>query len=217
MTTSVLDRLDVAAQLDQLRRAVDHLTKPDVRMIVRDDGTATTVRVPSLWSQALDAATTGSESSTPSALTLAERNLVDLTLLEVRELIARCTRRWLLVRGLVPHESVPLQIRQLASHVATHEIDDLWWWEYRLSSWARLLSMYLRAGEHHPTPVRLRGAACPSCHARRVLVDHGDGPQTMPALVVDFARGLVQAARCDACGATWWRGEELEHLATLLA
>lgn len=209
--------VSVLAQLDRMRRAVDHLTKPDARTVERDDGTITVVRVPSLWRQALDASTRGSETSTPSSSTLSQRNLADLTLLEVRTTIARCTRYWLIERGLTPRESVPAQIRQLAAHIETHERDDLWWWEYRFSAWARLLSAYLREGEHRPSPVRLRGASCPQCGAARVLVDNGDGFEIVPALVIEFAHGLVQYARCDACAATWERGDELEQLARLLA
>jgi hypothetical protein len=201
---------------ESLWGSVDALTHASRLRVERDDGTVCWVEVPSLWRQAVLALYSPGEPGNGGAGVVArERSVMDLDLLEVCTLIRRTVWAELRTRGEVPPITVPAALRRLASLV-TAPGSDLDWWEYRFSSWARLLAAHLQTGERQPSAVHLRGASCPECDTSRVLVESSDGPVFEPALVIDFAHGIVQAARCGSCSATWWRGAELERLAGLL-
>lgn len=207
------------AAVDAIRAAVDALTQETKQPVERDDGTTTYATVPSLWHQATTALYARNKSDGNGGPAARERNLVDFDLMEVHSLIAAMVERELGLRdpGLLKRRTtVPSRMRALASYVVAHEPDQLWWWEYRFASWARLLSNYLHLGERRPSAVRLRNAACPHCGLRQVVVETTEGERVVPALVIEFSQGLVQAARCGGCGATWWRGVELEQLADAL-
>ncbi len=197
--------------------AVDLLTKQSHRTIHHDDGSRTDAVVPSLWDQATGALQIGLESTGGSRGPLCERSPVDVDLMEVRSIIAGTTVHELATRRLKPRPTVPRQLRQLATHVIGHEPAELWWWEYRFSSWAHMLSTYLHTYDRQPQPVRLRNSPCPHCDVRQVRIETEDGPRVVPALVIDFRDGYVRAAECSACGFLWWRGQDLERLAELLA
>lgn len=182
----------------------------------RDDGSTTHALVPSLWQQATEATRASSEQGARGG-SASERNIVDLTLLEARSLICERTAAWLRARSLTPSsKGTAAQIRQLAAHVVTHDVDELWWWEYRFGSWARLLQTLLATSARKPQSVRLRNSACPQCSARQVTIESDDGPLVAPALRVDFRDGYVRAAQCSSCEAMWWRGDDLARLADLL-
>lgn len=196
--------------------SVDALTHASRLRVERDDGTVSWVQVPSLWRQAVVALYGKGEPGNGGAGVAArERSVMDLDLLEVCTLIRRTVRHELGAHGEDSRLTVPVGLRRLASLV-TARADDIEWWEYRFSSWARLLASHLQTGERQPSTVRLRGAACPECRTIRVPVEAVEGTAYAPALSIDFAHGIVQAARCGACSATWWRGAELERLAGLL-
>jgi len=200
---------DASAQLWQ---SVDHLTLPTKRLITRDSGTHTYALVLSLWDQAEQTLFTDAQGGRAGG-SLAERNVMDLNLMQVRSIIADTTLREVHRRHLQVRPTVPGQLRQLAAHVVGNEPDELWWWEYRFASWARQLAHYLGAGERQASPIRLRNSSCPECQATTVLVEADDGPVVAPPLVIDFRDGYVRAAECTACGQTWFRGEELHALA----
>jgi len=194
--------------------AVDELTMPTKRRVEHDDGTTSWHEVPSLWDQSGSALETGMGcSGNPS--TLSERSPLDVTLMEIRGTIADTTRHELNQRrlGRRDHDRVPAMIRTLAAYIVGHQPDQLWWFEYRFASWARVLGTYLQAYERQPNAVHLRNTPCPTCGCRQVIDDDG---MVHPAIVIDFRDDLVRAAQCRHCGALWWRGPQLEQLAALL-
>jgi hypothetical protein len=186
--------------------------------------TARWATIPSLWDQAT-AALVGGEIGGSGSKPLRERSPADLDLMEIRAIIRDMTRHELHARGHktakgpdgldVPFD--PSEIRTLASLAIQKDgPEQMWWWEYRFDQWGRLLENYLHAAEHVAKPVHLRNTACPLCAARQVVSDDegDDGRKVVPALVVDFSQdGYVRAAECLACGAAWFRGEQLEELA----
>jgi hypothetical protein len=196
------------------RRAADQPRIP----VQRDDGPTLYAEVPSLWRQAqsvlrriVDRGAAGAPAS--------ERTPLDLDLLEITATIHGTVARELHARGLLRTyrgDGDETRLRHLAGQVAGDEPAQLCQWENLFTAWARLLARALNVGEHQPPPVRLRNSPCPACASRQVSVDTADGPRRVPALVIDFNRGLVRAAQCEACGAQWARGLELEHLAGLL-
>lgn len=191
-------------------------------------GQTGTAVVPSLWDQSTDALNGGGESGGTGSTLLQERSPADLDLMEIRAIIRDTTRHELAQRGWKPiHGDDPFkpeEIRELGRRVTQTTPADLWWWEYRFDQWGRLLETYLRAVEHHRPQIRLRNVSCPLCRTRWVRVGE-DGQLIQPGrpvegdvyrvspLVVDFRDGYVRAARCDACGATWFRGDQLHQLA----
>lgn len=207
------DRLHTTATL---WTAVHALTRPSKLAVPRDDGTVVWGIVPSLWDQACAAWQTDRLSGEGHRSVSSERSLVDFELMEVCALIADTTRHTLHRFGLVPRESTPGQLGQLAGHVVSNDPERLWWWEYRFTSWARMLGNYLGTLERQPSPLRLRNSRCPCCQVAQVVVETESGPVVAPALVIDFREGFVRAAQCSACGVMWWRGADLEQLAALL-
>lgn len=182
--------------------------------------------VPSLWVQAEMALTAGKEAPAGNPSPLAARTPADLDLMEImlqiREAIglqfAPKARENVAGREQlrIPSKDVPAQLRRLAAHIIGHEPDHVEWWTFRISQWARALSVYLRAIECGPKPVRLRNAACPLCHTRQMTIESDNGPIVVPPLLIDFQNGAIRAATCEACGATWWRGDQLHELADAL-
>lgn len=177
--------------------------------------------IPSLWDQATEALATRTDDGTGSK-PLRERSPADLDLMEIRSLIRDTTRGELEKRGtktLMDKSGrqatfkAAVEIRGLASKVTADPDEDLSWWEYRFASWARLLSNYLRAAEHAPRSVRLRNAPCPVCRIKQVTIEQGGEMVVAPPILIDFRDGMVRAATCDACSASWFRGPDLERLA----
>jgi hypothetical protein len=195
--------------------AVHAMTEPSKRAIMLADGVTIYGVVPSLWDQGSDALAGGMESAVRVS-NAAERSPVDLNLVELRSLIRHTVSRELHARRVKPRADVPAQLSQLAAHVVTYSADELWWWDYRFTSWASMLTLFLSVNDHVPTARRLRNSPCPACRVRQVTIESDDGPVVVPTLVVDFRDGYVQAARCSSCSATWWRGADLESLAALL-
>jgi hypothetical protein len=180
--------------------------------------------IPSLWQQAEQALSTGMERADGDGSSpLRERAPADLDLMEVMSIIRETTRHELVARGVrrppsrdgVPAQFTVGEVRRLAVLVLESP-DEVWWWEYRFGSWARLLESYLDAADRRPRPVRLRNAACPLCKTRSVVVEVDGERQMVAPLVVEFRDGLVRAARCEACGGSWFRGVELVELAGLV-
>lgn len=180
--------------------------------------TATWATVPSLWDQATAALTTGSEAGGTGSSPLRERSPLDVDLMEVRGIIRDTVRHELAERDRQPIPAdVPAQLRRLASIVLRDDPDNLWWWEYRFQQWGRLLETYLRAAEHTARPTRLRNTPCPLCRVKQIRVETESGDkQLVPPIVVDFRDGYIRAARCEACSASWFRGDELHELARLV-
>lgn len=227
---------------EALWAAVDAITKPTRRALLRDtngDGVtniatdryggaycdisayraATTHRVtiPSLWDQSTEALATGDSETTDSRpANINARTPIDVELMEIRSVIADTTAHELGLRHLKMPGTVPGNLRRLAAHVVGYDPDQLWWWEYRFQSWARLLGTYLHAQQNQPRPVRLRNAACPECKIRQVVIESDGGPVVAPPLLIDFRGGYVRAAECSGCGAAWFRGDDLHALAALL-
>lgn len=180
---------------------------------------ARTAAVPSLWDQATDALTTGSEGGTGTT-PLRERSPADLDLMEIRCIIRSTTWHELKTRAKAADhplpEDVPSQLRRLASIVTRDDAENLDWWEYRFASWARLLEAYLQAAERKPKPVRLRNTPCPLCRSQYVLVEEDGETFRVPPIVIDYRDGHIRAAQCEACSNTWFRGNELGALASLV-
>lgn len=145
-----------------------------------------------------------------------ERSPIDLNLMEAKAIIAETTTAELVKRGQALRPTIPGRLRQLAAHVVGYEPDELWWWDYRFASWARMLGNYLQAYEREARPVRLRNSPCPGCGAAQILVEESDGVMVAPPIEIKFHDGLVHYAECGACGQAWGRGTQLEYLAAQL-
>lgn len=226
-----------------LYRALDAITKPTTRQVARDAdaawlqqladdpevrfcdvqayraATALNGTVPSLWVQAQMTLTT-SETSEGAASLKATRSPADLALMETmlsfQEQIGYEWNRGLhQACGLPWRATFPERLRALMTHIAGHHPADVDLWAYKVAQWARLLENYLRAGELQPKPVRIRGFACPECNVKQARVKSPDGSewQLVPPIMIDFRDKYVRAAQCSECGATWFRGEQLEALA----
>jgi len=147
-----------------------------------------------------------------------------LDLMEIRCLIRDTVRHELALRGTrIRHHADarpapfdPAELRSLASLVIQRDQLELWWWEYRFVSWARLLESYLQAVERQAKPVYLRNSPCPTCRTTQVTIEKDGERMVVPALLVDFRDGYIRAATCQACGDTRWRGPDLEKLAAEL-
>lgn len=176
--------------------------------------------VPSLWDQATAALTGAEVGGGTGSKPLRERSPADLDLIEIMSIIRTTITLELDKRAKPQDRPLPATVadrcRRLASIATRDDTDSLWWWEYRYSQWARLLETYLHATEHAPKPTRLRNTACPLCQTRQMTIDQDGENIVVPPLVVDYRDGYVRAARCEACGATWFRGAELAELARLV-
>lgn len=202
------------AEIDQLRAAVDHLTQPSRREVVRDDGTVTPAWLPSLWDQTRQIVRRSDAAGISSATIPSP---IDLDLTAARAVIAAYVKRELYRRKVKPMTSTPNQLRQLATYVEARELDNLWWHSYRYSSWARMLSGYIAESTRSPRAIRLRNTSCPNCQAHNVTVDSDDGPIVVSPILITFEAEIVRHAQCTACEFTWPRGAELESLAVSVA
>lgn len=202
--------------------SVDELTQPTKQAAERDDGTTTWVVVPSLWDQSSIALFGSAEPGmTSSSTTASERSVIDATLMELRADIGETTRDELvrlgttysMVDGRYPAFRAA-EIRTLASKLISTQAE-LYEWEYRFDSWARMLSSHLHV-EHVASPLRLRNTPCPNCGTRQVVITTDGERIVYPALVIVFRNGLVRNAECSSCGQQWPRGDQLYELAECL-
>lgn len=210
-----------AADPDWLLEMANHRGYGVCDVAAHAAATARWATIGSLWDQSTTALTTGSE-QTGGGRPLRERSPADLDLMEIRSIIKHTTRLELAQRGVpapktskgLPAEFQVRELRRLAS-LTTQDPDDVWWWEYRFAQWSRLLETYLHAVERQAKPVRLR-APCPLCKTRQMRVDVDGEAMVVAPLLIDFRDGWIRAATCQACGATWFRGDQLGELAGLL-
>jgi hypothetical protein len=202
--------------------AIDQIGRPSRRQIIREGGETVWAIIPSLWDQSTDALNRGSEAGSGGSSPLRERSPADLDLMEIRCLIRDTVRHELALRGRrVRHHAggcprpfdADDELRGLASLVLQRNPDEVWWWEYRFVSWARLLEGYLQAVERTARSVYLRNSPCPTCRTKQVTLEREGERVVVPAIVVDFRDGYIRAAVCQACGDTRWRGPDLERLA----
>jgi hypothetical protein len=199
---------------DHLQQQLDDIAEQITNLTARAEAAKTSwADIPSLWTQASDALTTGSESAGGRTSSINTRTPIDIDLMEWRATIRDTVTVELGKRRIDPRATVPQQIRQLAAAVVTDPDTDIAWWTYRFESWARTLATYVQAAQTQPRPIRLRGTACPECAAKQVIIESELGPVVAPPLLIDFREGYVRAAQCSACGHAWFRGEELEALA----
>ncbi len=205
-----------------LWNAVVGLTEPRHVKLLRDTDAADWTTIPALWRQLVEAVGTGSRRGARSST----RTWTPLDL-ECMELAA--TIRETIIDALAGHNQRPLttgtrparvlvpeSLRRLASVVtATLDNDLTGWWIYRVRSWSRQIIHTLQL-EQESQPRRIRDTACPVCHATHITQPGNDGPERVPALLIDFTDSLIRAATCTACGMSWFRGDGLIDLATLL-
>lgn len=172
--------------------------------------------IPSLWEQAEIALTTSNETNPGGHSPLAQRTPADLDLMEIMATIRETITLQLQGRNIHPKPGVPNQLRQLASHITGNgNTQHIEWWTYRIAQWSRLLAVYLKAIDTGPRPIRLR-TPCPTCRTRNITIDTDQGPVVAAPILIDFVAGWIRAAQCQACGDTWWRGDDLNRLADQL-
>jgi hypothetical protein len=169
--------------------------------------------VPSLWVQLGDAVPVGAEQGTRGVP--GSRPPLDLDVWEIRAQIAEQTLMETRALGLSVRPDPPDGLRQLAVHIAAGDRGQVDWWCWRVRSWCRLARRAL-GSDVSPQPRRVRDTACPVCQAEHVTVPGAEGPQRVPALLIDLREGRVRGAECSACGQAWFRGEGLLELAGLL-
>lgn len=201
--------MDNAFETAYLWAAVDQLTKPRHVKLLRDDDTTDWTTLPSLWWQLEDALRTGLENSTHSSGSK-YRTPLNIDALQLASDIRDTTTDALDGHGQKPRATFPESVRALASVVVAAMDGDLTgWWVYRVRSWSRQIDHVLRLTEQ-PQPRRIRDTRCPTCQATHVTIIAGvDGTERVPALLIDFADGMIRAASCSACGSTWFRGDAL--------
>jgi len=195
----------------------DMLTEPRRVKLLRDTGTADWTSVPSLWCQLEDALSCGMEGSKATARGSVHRVPLNIDAYELAADIRDIVWDALAGHDVKPRATVPESVRALASAVIATVDDDLTgWWTYRVGSWCRQITNVLRLNDE-PQPRGIRGAACPTCQATHVTALRDGERVREPALRIDFADGMVRAASCSACGASWFRGDALVDLADLIA
>lgn len=195
-----------------LHEAVRQLLNGRNAVLLRDDGSTDRAEVPSLWAQLCQASSTGSESQRAGNK---YRAPVDLGLVDLRQQIERGVAAQLGDFGIPCHATLPASMRTMAVRVAQCDERTIEAWTARIAYWVRQARQQLGQNDD-PQPRRIRDAACPMCEATHVTVMVEREELRVPALVIDFAASLVRAATCEACGASWFRGEPLNQLAELL-
>jgi hypothetical protein len=228
---------------EALWKAVDGITKPSMQRLDRravghvldevaaapvtfcrvEDYRAATVthgKVPSLWSQAEMALTTGSESSGGKPSPLATRSPADMDLMEImltiRESLSdNIVGRKLAGRGYRPKNADPQrQLRELAAWIVTNEPENMAWWAFRVEQWRRVLETYLRAVETGPKAMRLR-EPCPLCDTEFLLVadpNGGDDKIQVRPIVAIYRDHWFRCFKCEACTEVWWAGADIYRL-----
>ena len=214
-TKRKLDRSPEAEWLEALRHDPD-ITVCDVATYRA--ATLAYGEIPSLWDQATWALTTGSEQTEGGGQTpLRERSPADLNLMETMADIREAVKLQLEGRNVRPEGTTPAQMRRLASTlIRLGNTEHVEWWTFRFAQWARVLATYLQAVDRAPKPVRLRNAPCPLCRTRQVVVVEDGERKVYPPILIDFEGGWIRAARCQACGHAWFRGNDLGQLADML-
>lgn len=205
-----------------LGRAVDGLIKPRRTRLLRDAGGKVWTDwadIPSLWDQLQGAVAVGTERREGGGSRY--KTPLDIDAMELRHTILE-----LVADALTGHDkpttgTLPEQVRRLAATIREIPDDDLTdWWTRQFGSFNRWISTALHL-HNEPQPRRIRDTACPNCQATHVTVPGPDGPERVPALLIDFVTGAdgrsrVRAATCSICLATWWRGQDLLDLAERL-
>lgn len=217
MTTAVIDPAALAGQKDRVHTAVRALCDSRRQSVARDDGSTDHVVVPGLLAQARDAL--GGDlvgGSVPGGLS-STRSLIDLALLDILRTVAVTVRMALVRRGASPRDTLEGQVRQLVSIALRDEQAHLPRYAAVFEGWVSTLTGYLHAGDNNGgTSIRLRGCACPRCCARTVRLRTDEGAQIVGPLLVEVRGGLVRGISCTACGAYYWRGDEVLALARAL-
>jgi hypothetical protein len=181
--------------------------------------------IPSLWDQSTAALYGSGGEEGRGTKPLRERSVADLNLLEIRAQIVEAVRAGCEAHGertkrdKKTGQPAPFrqeEVSRYASLMVAKEPDQIEFVAFRIASWCRALETYLNAAEHEVRDVRLRNSPCPTCGTGQVTIDQGGDVLVVPALLIKFHNGLVQGAVCEACGDVWWRGDDLERLATLL-
>jgi hypothetical protein len=203
--------------------AVDGLVETRQLKLLRDTGTDDWTTIPALWRQLVEAIGTGPRRG-------GRANTRTWTPLDLECMELAATIRETIVDALTGHDQRPLTIgnrparvlvpeslRRLASVITATLDDDLTsWWTYRVNSWSRQITHTLQL-EQESQPRRIRDTACPACNATHATQTGPDGPERVPALLIDFTGTLIRAATCTACGTSWFRGDGLLSLADLIA
>lgn len=228
----------------QLWKWVDRLTVERRHRIVRrtpgQEPRIEHVDIPSLWEQLVDAQASSNTgggrgkarpgSRAPLDLTITAL-LGEMTSLVVDALVSHGQKlRWrpagtLGVRLLDTRSS----LRQLAATVVgTRDQDLVDWWTDRYRLWVHQAETALATdGDDSVDLHPVRGHACPACKALWVTTEqpceisprHPDGVETFrePALVIAFRESRVLHITCGACGAGWWRGDDVDKLTREIA
>lgn len=198
---------------DEVWRAVNEITLPNKKRLIRDNGTVVWSEEPSLWDQLSEALVDHSEGGTRGVP--GSRPPLDMDIAEWRHTVADLTADALVGHEKAMRETVPESVRLLASTVvSTTESDLIDEWRKTFRLWARQ-ARTMMGQVVLPRPIR--GAACPSCQVRYVQIDTTEGKMRRPALSIVFHEQLVRHAECLSCRTTWWRGEALHTLAEMIA
>lgn len=115
-------------------------------------------------------------------------------------------------------------LRQLAQTITdTLDQDLVNWWTDQYRHWLHRAEEILTGDDENIDMRAVRGHACTACFETWVeRVEPSNDPRATdglehyrdPALVIAFREGQVLHITCRACGAGWWRGEDIDGLAT---
>lgn len=210
---------------DKLTAAIDALTNPTRLKVWRDGtNTPTWTNLPSLWTQLQDAtgyrATQGSGSN--SGHWPISGDVVDL-IIDITTTVSEALHDH---AGQHPRPNLPAKLRHLASIVTQQDDDAADWWADKVQIWVKRAKGALRQAPQRPR--QLWGVPCPDCATRKVFIHRDGEDQADSALTAEWAlppgtdhdtyqpdsAWQLRAITCQACGATWWRGPDLDQLIT---
>lgn len=186
--------------------AVDRLTRPQSRRLVRDNGHVERFRLPSLMTQlyeAMDGGEQGGAHGVPSS-----RPPMDAGCLSLLIEIATTIRHACHERRIKPTFDNELDLRALCSAVNTDgDLERIDKAAHLARSWAARIRATISNDPDRTW--RMHGAACRVCGSVTVPVFDVDGTETrQPALMVHSADGLIVSVECGFCGSKL-TGEEL--------
>lgn len=186
------------ATIRDLWTAVDRLTRPTWKRLIRDNGHTEKIRLPSLLDQlieAMDGGETGGSRGVP-----ASRPPMDTAALSLLIEIAEHIRDGCWARGIKRKRDNDLDLRQLVSAINTEgdevRVDAC---HHMIQSWCARIKTTISNDPDRTW--RMHGAACRVCASTTVPVfDEDDVESRQPALIVHSEDGRIDKIVCAFCG-----------------
>jgi len=198
---------------DDLWKWCDRLTLPVRHRLVRENGTAEHLTLPSLLDQLEDdLGSTSGASGRSKPGSRPPLNMTALSLLgELEVVILDAIAGEDLEKR---QQTLARHLRQVVAHlVSTADPDVVDWWARLAKSWHGEVAACLPGEDEGASQRPIRGMPCPDCQTWTVERVADGLVYRDPALTLVFAARMVRHALCRACGASWFRGDPLIALA----